>query len=235
MNQLNNILGSATPGSGGGGGGGGGGGFSPAAASGASVAALALVPAGLVAIAVFPPYESPRTKPAVSVIFAEDPEVMMLNDDVTLMRTKRSLMNHMKRNLKRNYRRPSVFYGVWQFLLGKVRTTGNTIKRVKDEAMCAKTRLRVLKMKLKNYYARKKKKESKIKNSYREGNNIPRRRKRQVRRKKIMNSMDDCFSDMPEPKYGFKTKVTVVENAPCVLGSTCGVREGSRLRKRMAE
>ena len=39
------------------------------------IAALALVPAGLTAIAVFPPYETPRTVPAVSVIFAENPNI----------------------------------------------------------------------------------------------------------------------------------------------------------------
>ena len=39
------------------------------------VAALALVPAGLAAVAVFPPYATPRTVPAVSVIFAENPNI----------------------------------------------------------------------------------------------------------------------------------------------------------------
>ena len=39
------------------------------------IAALALVPAGLAAIAVFPPYATPRTVPAVSVIFAENQNI----------------------------------------------------------------------------------------------------------------------------------------------------------------
>ena len=39
------------------------------------VAALALVPAGLAAVAVFPPYATPRTVPAISVIFAENPNI----------------------------------------------------------------------------------------------------------------------------------------------------------------
>ena len=38
-------------------------------------AAIALVPAGLPAIAVFPPYSKPRTVPGVSVIFAENPSI----------------------------------------------------------------------------------------------------------------------------------------------------------------
>ena len=37
--------------------------------------AIALVPVGLTPIAVFPPYTKPRTVPAVSVIFAEDPNI----------------------------------------------------------------------------------------------------------------------------------------------------------------
>ena len=39
------------------------------------ISALALVPVGLTAIAVFPPYSTPRTVPAVSVIFAENPNI----------------------------------------------------------------------------------------------------------------------------------------------------------------
>jgi hypothetical protein len=66
------IIGNAPPGSAGGG-------ASPSAvgagaATPANLAtALALVPAGLAAIAVFPPYTNPRQIPAVSVIFAEAP------------------------------------------------------------------------------------------------------------------------------------------------------------------
>ena len=39
------------------------------------ISALALVPVGLTAIAVFPPYNTPRRVPAVSVIFAENPNI----------------------------------------------------------------------------------------------------------------------------------------------------------------
>ena len=37
--------------------------------------ALTLVPLGLTPVAVFPPYNTPRTTPAVSVIFSEDPNI----------------------------------------------------------------------------------------------------------------------------------------------------------------
>ena len=48
--------------------------------------AVALVPVGLNAIAVFPPYNTPRTVPAISVIFAENPAIgnfsMILNSTI---------------------------------------------------------------------------------------------------------------------------------------------------------
>ena len=38
--------------------------------------------------------------------------------------------------------------------------------------------------------------------------------------------MDDCFEDMDEPMYGFRSKVMLTENSPCELGVTCrGVPE----------
>ena len=59
-----------------------GGGASPSAVGAVSPAnlanlgtALSLVPAGLTAVAVFPPYNTPRQFPSVSVIFAEDPNL----------------------------------------------------------------------------------------------------------------------------------------------------------------
>ena len=38
--------------------------------------------------------------------------------------------------------------------------------------------------------------------------------------------MDDCYSDMDEPLYGFRSKIVLTENSPCELGVTCrGVPE----------
>ena len=59
------LIGNAQPGTSGGGG-------SP---NGASLATLALVPAGLNAVAVFPPFATPRTIDAEAVIFSEDPSI----------------------------------------------------------------------------------------------------------------------------------------------------------------
>ena len=36
-----------------------------------------------------------------------------------------------------------------------------------------------------------------------------------------INSIDDCIEDIHEPLYGFRTKVTLLKDSPCNIGSTC--------------
>jgi hypothetical protein len=287
------------------------GGLSPAFVGGAiAAAALLLVPLNLVPIAVFPPYISGRTLPAVSVIFAEDPNIMMLNDDVTVMRTKRAVVNLMKQKMQRNYRRPSLFSALWDALLDKVRAGRKKIKFVKDEIMCLRTKVEFIKMKIKQKIRENREGNRKTTTTttttekvlYRittqasapsqpfeesgeettispqqeyvdfnsteeldaspeevrwvsdfnskeefeddaeefkppatldyfhtqdalDSNLLKRqgRLRRQAQREKVMNSMDDCFADMPEPKYGFRTMITLVEDKPCDLNSTCKI------------
>ena len=66
-----------------------GGGAPPNANTPNGITALALVPLGTLPVAIFPPYATPRTRPAVSVIFAENPEIISMNKAMT--RFKRSL------------------------------------------------------------------------------------------------------------------------------------------------
>ena len=67
---------------------------------GAPVSTLALVPAGLAAVAVFPPYATPRTQPAETVIFSEDPS-FSLPQTRALKRSGalRKLLNIKKRSI----------------------------------------------------------------------------------------------------------------------------------------
>ena len=51
-----------------------GGGAPPVASSAQAAAALGLAPLGTIPVAIFPPYATPRTLPAISVIFAENPD-----------------------------------------------------------------------------------------------------------------------------------------------------------------
>lgn len=66
-----------------------GGGGIPSTATSAQV--LALVPVGLTAVVTFPPYATPRTYPADSVIFSEVP-----NFQNVVQRKKRSLLSHLR-------------------------------------------------------------------------------------------------------------------------------------------
>jgi len=184
------------------------------------VAALLLVPAGLVPVAIFPPYATPRTKPAVSVIFAEDPNILSLNSNANgLIRQKRSLVKHMKEIMRRNYRRPSVFTTVWNVLLSTVNFAGRSAIRAANEAICAKLKLRLLKSSLKNAFAKKHSRNVTSTESTSQQN------KEYYYNKKnsleIVNSLDDCYPGMPEPLYGFRTKIFLTENSPCDYGTTC--------------
>jgi hypothetical protein len=83
-----------------------GGGASPTSNTPTAIQALALVPLGTVPVAIFPPYATPRTRPAVSVIFSEDPSILAMNR--ALMRFKRSSDGSLfPRSYRRSYRRPS--------------------------------------------------------------------------------------------------------------------------------
>ena len=43
-------------------------------------------------------------------------------------------------------------------------------------------------------------------------------------------TMQDCFSDLEEPLYGFVTNVTLVEDMPCILGVQC-FENGTTIRQ----
>jgi hypothetical protein len=78
-----------------------GGGSFPTTNSDTSQQALALVPAGTIPVAIFPPDARPRTRPAVSVIFAENPRMISINN--VLVRLRRSLTrNSQRRGMKKN-------------------------------------------------------------------------------------------------------------------------------------
>ena len=79
----------------------------PAAAS-----AVALVPAGLTAVAVFPPFLTPRTLPAIAVIFSEESQ-----------RRKRDTypMTYQQMYRSQFYRRkPTIFTQIWKKMWEKI-------------------------------------------------------------------------------------------------------------------
>ena len=71
-----------------------GGGAPPVPTSPQATAAIGLAPPGTVPVAVFPPYEIPRTLSAISVIFAENPASvpitrrLFLSERISILATK---------------------------------------------------------------------------------------------------------------------------------------------------
>ena len=88
-----------------------GGGGSPTAPSPTLAASLALLPAGLTPVSVFPPFLNPRTVPAVGVIFREPP---------VLVRKKRgSTLNNLIHEVKK----------LWAKFLKRLQCVGPTLTR----------------------------------------------------------------------------------------------------------
>jgi hypothetical protein len=146
-------------------------------------------------VAVFPHFHTPRTRKAICVIFAEDENILEKN--LRLTRFKRSLTRHPWR---RSHRRST-------YLSSQVEKYSyprrNKLSEIYDAVRCIKTRLIVLLRDVKSKEKRKGKKPRKDGYDHE------------------INSMDDCFNDMDEPRYGFVCRVRLVEDQPCVLGVTC--------------
>jgi hypothetical protein len=77
--------------------------------------ALALVPAGTIPVAIFPPYARPRTRPAV-LRFAENPRMISINN--VLVRLRRSLTrNSQRRGIKRKSPKLQTFLERSQYVM----------------------------------------------------------------------------------------------------------------------
>ncbi len=192
-----------------------GGGGSPGDFTNPSAAeAIALVPAGLTPVAVFPPFATPRTVPAVAVIFSEDP--------ATVRRRKREI------DRKHGRRRPyssggNVGIPLFQRLWKNIRCIRPRLAR-----MFARPRPQTSDLGYYHYpgYYNRRSYFDDIRN---------RIRKRDTTHyyspyggyvshyveDYTVDSADDCFDDIDEPLYGWRVRVTLKENEPCVLNSTC--------------
>lgn len=123
-----------------------------------------------------------------------------------------------------------MFSGIWEFLLQKVNTAGNSAIKIANEAICTKFKLRNFKMSLKNMFVKKGNYHNETITSTEGYYNVDRRKRDTYKKKteQIVNSLDDCFPGIPEPMYGFRTKVFLYENSPCTFGSTCQIGSPDR-------
>ena len=158
--------------------------------------ALTLVPAGKTPVAVFPPFHKPRTRKAVCVIFAEGNGDESHSHRSVYSRFKRSMT---RRHLRRKQRGTS-------FLSRQLKQMNYKLKETKHSLM---TVLKCMRATIRRLLSGGKHRRRLYRSYKRSGYNNE------------VNSFDDCFNDVDEPRYGYACRVRLVENQPCVLGVTC--------------
>jgi len=208
---------------------------------------LALVPLGLIAVVVFPPFASPRTLPAVAVIFSEPRnmgspvpiskrDVHRLYNKITKhnIRTQREVFptySEVTQALRNtNSRKRSGLTRAWNILqrfrvwLAKrmyqrlPKPMKRIVKKIERIESILHKKMVCLKPRLERRYGRL---------VYPEGLTV----KALVEKKQHffenlksgdpdddhVEFIEDCFKDMKRPKFGWSVKVTLTENEPCDL------------------
>ena len=186
-----------------------GGGAPPVATTPEAAAALALVPPGLTPVAVFPPFASPRTFPTVSVIFAEAAPVRRRRRRFRRSTWVRYLWNRLQRSHRRRL-------STAQFVSSSVRSSFRDLKK---KMTCFRARL------------------ARSFNLLRVGDNgamrgAPTFKRQHPKANPPAVTLDQCFDDIPEPKFGFASKVTIVNDQPCVLDVTCDANGNTLFARR---
>jgi len=192
--------------------------------NGAPPTVLALVPAGLNAVAVFPPFATPRTVDAEAVIFAEDPSIgpnQNRRKRRSIFRSVRTLYHRTARYLTEKVER--IKYAIEDFkyrlkhkfpLLHEIENKiEEKVEEKMDEIACLQSRL--------EYYGNERKKKLQDYQSTLNGDYNNHYDHYLIKR--AINSFDDCFDFIDEPKYGFRVNIT--KETPCSeLGDDCDIQ-----------
>jgi hypothetical protein len=175
--------------------------------------AISLVPAGLLPVAVFPPFVKPRTIPAVAVIFSETPPGP---GATAIGKRKKRWINRMFKARQGHYSdgRPSMMSRIARSLDRAVKTFQNRV-RCLGPRLTRRFGRRVYNHALEqmgyyNQYDSFQRRSSGYYDYY----------------DPEVNSLDDCFDDVSEPLYGFRVQVMLKEDEPCVLNETCLTSDG---------
>lgn len=206
---------------------------------------LVLVPLGLLAVAVFPPFESPRTFPAVGVIFSEPRNVegtvlIRKRETLTLYRgiKKRSLWQdrndfpthseiaHALKSVNSNKR--SVLTKAWttlqRFRVSIAKKMYNTlptwmkeiVKKIERFEAKLNKKIICLKPRLERKYGRLIYPEGlTVKSIIEHKQNFLHEIKYGDPEDDKVDYIEDCFKDMERPKFGWSVKVTLMEDEPC--------------------
>ena len=186
-----------------------GGGIPPVGNSPVVLEALSLLPPNTIPVAVFPPYASIRTYPAVTIIFQET--------GIARKRRKRGISDRVLYRI--NSMRKNWSYVRRRMIRGGPRTS-----------FWWKRQFRCFKSRINRYLAT-----AEIKfdagpgpyTDYQDPDHYDRSSiyksfpNFDVQNRFQINSYEDCFDDIQEPLYGFRTRVRSVNNEPCEINVSC--------------
>ena len=168
-----------------------GGGGQPIGSNPISLEALSLTPLGLVPVAIFPPWLTPRTFPAVAVIFSENSGTPAGPSSFLSRRLSSETFSTLTRFTRRRYRSKPRESGlaIWKKILTK------KLDRVRQKSRCFAAKI-----------------VKKVKDKFSN-------RKLHYRGKR-KRPLKEC-EEQREHLYGFRVKIKLVENQQCTLGVTC--------------
>ena len=181
-------------------------------------AALNLVPDGLVAVATFPPYATPRTLQAESVIFSEVPQTLATRR-IGKRSADTSWLDHVLDWLglipaRRNYQDPKPRLSILEKFVKLLKAMQAMLKRLSRNMKCLRTRL----------YAWSHPKQIKMLRMMSRSQSFFAKRNYQSLDDDVdeeVNSIDDCVEGIVEPLYGFSSNVTLIKDQMCIIGQTC--------------
>ena len=193
------------------------------------IAALNLVPEGLTPIAVFPPYQTPRTFTAVSVIWLEN-TASTGSRKATIDEKKGMYGLWTKEWRQMNYKRHHVRKdALIRDIFSKKEKLRDKMKKLRDDIHCNKRKIQLRKRQRTRNNS---KPLHRFINSFKEilkpiSNFFPMRKKFQHN-----PSYYKCLEKEVEvPKFGFRTLITLVDQEPCILGVSCTI-DGQRINKK---
>ena len=200
--------------------------------------ALSLVPEGLHPVATFPPYQSTRKYPAISVIWLEkdiEPEVRS-----TTLKQKKGMYGLWTKqwrqmNLRRiHLRRDRILQAIFSNEKGrKFDKLREKIKNKRNDIFCSQNRNRIKKNQGNLQYN--KPKESlftRFKNLLKPVTNfIIGERRNSYRKPQSFKCKVDKLNS--SPTFGFRTLVTIIEDEPCVPGVSCTI-DGHKTKRNVS-
>ena len=199
-------------------------------------AALRLVPEGLTPIAVFPPYQTPRSINAISVIWLEDiipPKIRKATirqkiGILGLWTKEQREINHIKRRARKNESKMSYISRN-----SKTHQSKDKVNKLRKHIICNKMKRRLGKNDIvSNTIDHNKGHMKDMVNKLTKFFHPLLRFFKPTAASKEQERSYKCVNE-DKPKFGFRTLVTLVDEDPCIFGVTCEL-DGNKIHFRNA-